>query len=56
MAEPVDIDPIDHDEIGEEDDNWDDNLMNDSERRFEELRHFNIHTGCLKNINNFNDL
>ena len=41
MAEPVDIDPIDHDEIGEEDDNWDENLMNDLERRFEELRHFN---------------
>ena len=39
--EPVDIDPIGHDEIREEDDNWDDDFMNDLERRFEELRHFN---------------
>ena len=35
MTEPVDIDPIDHDEIGEEDDNWVSDLMNDLERRFE---------------------
>ena len=27
--EPVDIDPIDRDEIGEEDDKWDNDLMND---------------------------
>ena len=39
--EPVDIDPIDCDEIGEEDDKWDDDLMNDLEKRFEELKQFN---------------
>ena len=41
MVEPVDIDPNGLDEIGEEDDKWDDYLMNDLERRFEELRPFN---------------
>ena len=41
MAEPVDIDPIDHDEIGEEDDDWCDCLMNDLEMRFNELKQFN---------------
>ena len=35
--EPVDIDPTDRDEIEEEDDN----LMNELERKFEELRRFN---------------
>ena len=39
--EPVDIDPIDRDEIAEEDDKWDDDLMADLEKRFEELRQFN---------------
>ena len=39
--EPVDVDPIDRDEIADEDDKWDDDLMNDLERRFEELRKFN---------------
>ena len=29
MAEPVDIDPIYHDEIGEKDDKWDNYLIND---------------------------
>ena len=41
MAEPVDIDPIDRDEIGEENDVWGDDLMNDLERRFNELKRFN---------------
>ena len=41
MAEPVYIDPFDRDEIGEEDDKWDDDLTNDLERRFNELRQFN---------------
>ena len=39
--EPVDIDPIDRDEIGEEDYEWDDDLMADLEKRFDELRQFN---------------
>ena len=39
--EPVDIDPTDRDEIEEEDDKWDDNLMNELETRFEELKRFN---------------
>ena len=38
--EPVDIDPTDHDEIGEEDDKWGDDLMKDLERRFNEQRQF----------------
>ena len=29
MVEPVGIDPIDRDEIGEEDDDWGDGLRND---------------------------
>ena len=41
MAEPVVIDPIDRDEIGEEDNDWGDDLMTDLERRFNELRRFN---------------
>ena len=36
--EPVDID---HDGTGDEDYEWGDDLMNDLERRFEELRQFN---------------
>ena len=39
--EPVDIDPIDHGEIGEEDCKWSDDLMNDLESRFNLLRQFN---------------
>ena len=39
--EPVDVDPIDRDEIADEDDKWDDDFMNDLERIFEELRQFN---------------
>ena len=38
----VDIDPIDRDEIGEEDDKWNDNSMNKLERKFEELRRLNV--------------
>ena len=30
--EPVGIDPIDHDEIGEEDDKWDDDLVDELEQ------------------------
>ena len=39
--EPVDIDPTDRDEIEEEYGKWDDNLMNELERKIEELRWFN---------------
>ena len=39
--EPVDIDPISHGEIGEEDYKWSDDLMSDLERRFNQLRQFN---------------
>ena len=39
--EPVDIVPTDRDEIEEEDDKWDDNLTNELEKNFEELRRFN---------------
>ena len=37
-----DIDPFDRDEKGEEDDRWDENAMNDLQKRYEELRQFNI--------------
>ena len=37
--EPVDINPTDCD--GMEEDKWDDNLMNEIKRKFEELRRFN---------------
>ena len=40
MVEPVDIDPIDRDEIGDEDDEWGDDSMNDLEIRFNKLGHF----------------
>ena len=39
--EPVDIGPADHDEIEEEDDMWDDNLMDKLEERFDKLKKFN---------------
>ena len=39
--EPVDIHATDRDEIGEEGDEWGDDIMNDLEKRFEELRQFN---------------
>ena len=53
-CEPVDIDPTDRDEIGEEDDKWDDNLMNELERRFEELKQFNatLETSSDKDVEN----
>ena len=38
--EPVDIDIADRDDI--EDDSWDENVMNDLQKRYEELRQFNI--------------
>ena len=40
-CEPVDIDPTDRDKTGEENDEWGDDLMNDLERRFNELKQFN---------------
>ena len=36
-----DIDPFDRDEIGEEDDRWDDDVIKDLELRFNKLRKFN---------------
>ena len=39
--ELVDIDPIDRDEIGEEDDKWNDGKITEIEAKLEELRHFN---------------
>ena len=44
--EPIDIDC---DEIADEDDKWDDGLMNDLQKRFEELKQFN------KNFNESHD-
>ena len=41
MIEPVDVDPIDRVEMGEENDEWSNDLMNDLERRFNKLRQFN---------------
>ena len=42
--EPEGIDIADCDGLGEEDiyDNWDENAMNDLQKRYEELRQFNI--------------
>ena len=37
----LDIDPFDRDEIGEEDDRWDDDVIKDLELRFNKLRKFN---------------
>ena len=39
--EPVDIDPIDRDGIGEEADKWDDCKINELEAKLEELRWLN---------------
>ena len=36
-----DIDPFDRDEIGEEDDSWDDTFTRDLETRLNKLRRFN---------------
>ena len=54
MAEPVDIDPIDHDEIEDEDDNWDDGKITEIEAKLEELRHFNasLETSPDKDVGN----
>ena len=38
--EPVDINPIDLDEIEEEDDKWDDGKITETEAKLEELRQF----------------
>ena len=50
--QPVDIDPTDRDEIEEEDDKWDDNLMNELERKFEEPKRFSakLETYSDKNV------
>ena len=40
--EPVDIDLTDCDGLGDEDDRWDEYAMNDLQKRYEELRQFNI--------------
>ena len=40
--EPEGIDIADRDGLGEEDDNWDENTMNDLQKIYEELRQFNI--------------
>ena len=41
-SEPEGIDIADRDGLGEEDDNWDDDVIKDLELRYEELRQFNI--------------
>ena len=40
--DPEGIDIADRDGLGEEDDNWDERSMNDLQKRYEELRQFNI--------------
>ena len=40
--EPEGIDIADRDGLGNEDDNWDEYAMNDLQKRYEELRQFNI--------------
>ena len=40
--EPVDIDIADRDGLGDQDDNSDEYVMNDPQKRYEELRQFNI--------------
>ena len=42
LWEPEDIDPTDRDGLGYEDDKWDVDVVNDIQKRFEELRQFNI--------------
>ena len=37
-----DIDPFDRDEIGDEDNKWDDDIVKDLESRFNKLREFNV--------------
>ena len=52
LWEPVDIDPTDRDEIEEDDDKWGDGLMDNLERRFDELRQSNaaLETSSDKDI------
>ena len=52
--EPVDIDPADCDEIGEEDNEWGDDLITDLDRRVEKLRQFNkrLETSSHENFGN----
>ena len=45
MAEPVVIDLIGHDEIGEEDHEWANGKIIENETKLEELRHFNSRLG-----------
>ena len=40
--DPEDIDLTDRDGLGDEDDSWDEYAMNDLQKRYEELRQFNI--------------
>ena len=40
--EPEGIDIADRDGLEDEDDNWDEYAMNDLQKRYEELRQFNI--------------
>ena len=40
LWESVDIDPTDRDEIGEEDDKWNDNLKHDLRIRLDKLKQF----------------
>ena len=40
--DPEDIDLTDRDGFGDEDDKWDDVVINDLQERYEELRQFNI--------------
>ena len=42
LWEPEDIDPTDRDGIGDENDKWDADVMNDLQKRLEEIRQFNI--------------
>ena len=52
--EPVDPVDIDHYEIVEEDDKWDDNLMNELEKKCEGLRRCNatLETSSDKDVEN----
>ena len=52
--EPEDIDSTGRDETGEENDKWDDDFMNDLERRFHKLKQFNarLETAPYKDVGN----
>ena len=53
MWEPVDIDPTDRNEVEEENDKWDDDLMDKLEERFNKLRQINktLETPSDKDVN-----